>query len=487
MNKHYLTIDQGGHGTRALVFNTQGDVVISTHASVVTTHPQSGWCEQSSQNLIDSLNECLQKLSTALYDTPIRIESAALITQRSSLLACYRDSLKPITPVISWQDTRHSDLLQQGIDDGHFNLHALKKLTGLRLNAHYGASKMRWLLDHNPHVQATAKQNNLLFLPLAAFVTHLLTHSQQAVVDAASASRTFLCEFGQTQWSESLLQLFSIQKDMLPDITANKHDFGKITINDQSIPLQVVGGDQSFLPFAYGTTTFSHSLFINAGTGAFVQTPLSLAETPFPLLCSLAAKDDQQQLTVAEGTVNACASALDWLFAKEQRSLDYDEINSALLHITSPPVFYHRVTALGSPYWLPEGESSFSEPVSLPEKTVAVIESIIFLLAINIDLLQQAKPLLAQIIISGGLSKSDGFCQKLANCTRLSVIRCTDHEASSRGAAFYLANIIRYPALESAARFLPIDDRPLLARYQHFYEWLRKEWMKNNNPVESRP
>jgi len=479
MNQYCLVIDQGGHGTRALVFNSQGDVILSTHAPVITTNPQMGWHEQSSQNLVDSLNECLQKLSIALHRTAIRIESAALITQRSSLLACYRDSLKPITPVISWQDTRNNNWLQQGIREGHFNLNALKKLTGLRLNAHYGASKMRWLLDHHPDVQKAAKQNNLLFLPLASFVTHLLTHAQPAVVDAASASRTFLCEFGQTQWSESLLQLFSIQKNWLPAITISKHDFGNIAVNDQSIPLQVVGGDQSFLPFAYGTETFAHSLFINAGTGAFVQTPLSLAETPFPLLCSLAAKDDNQQLTVAEGTVNACASALDWLFATEQQSLDYPAINDALLHITSPPMFYHRITALGSPYWLPEDTSSFSEPASLPEKTVAVIESIIFLLAINIDLLQQAKPLLTQIMISGGLSKSDGFCQKLANCARLTVMRCADHEASSRGAAFYLTNITHYPALASAVRFLPMDDRSLLARYQYFYEWLRNEWMKN--------
>jgi len=480
MHSTYLVIDQGGHGTRALVFNAQGDVVISAHAPIITTNPHTGWYEQSAQNLTSSLQQCLHQLSTALAARDILLSSAALITQRSSLIACYRDSWQAITPVIGWQDTRNSNWLQQGMDDGRFDITQLKQRTGLRLNAHYGASKMRWLLDHDPNVQAAARQNNVIFLPLACFVTHLLTNSQEAIVDAASASRTFLCEFGQQQWSDYLLSLFSLQKNCLPKIVGSKHAFGNIMLNGQAIPLQVVGGDQSFLPFAYGSEVLANALFVNAGTGAFVQTSLSLAATPASLLCSLAAVDHQQALTVAEGTVNACASALDWLFQQQQESLSHDEIEEAQKNIASPPIFYHRITALGSPYWLPAGESFFSEPASLPEKTVAVIESIIFLLAANIALLQQAKPKLQKILISGGISKSDGFCQKLANGTKLTVIRCANHEASSRGAAFYLASITSYAPLHSASLFFAMEDQALHSRYQSWRQLMYNRGHKIN-------
>ena len=482
MKPAYLVIDQGGHGTRALVFDTLGNIVLAAYAPLPSSSPHRGWFEQSAQAVSDSVQRCLQDISAQVaaqqHSVSLAIASAALITQRSSLLACYRDTGQPITPVISWQDTRNSDWLQAQIHNGSWDIAALKKLTGLRLNAHYGASKMRWLLDHDSAVQKADAQNNLVFLPLAAFVTQQLTHANTAVLDAVTASRTFLTEFGQEDWSQPLLDLFAIERRVLPAIVGSRSDFGNITIGDQHIPLRVVGGDQSFLPFAYGDSSQQDALFINAGTGAFVQAMMARDETPYALLCSVAALDQQQALSVAEGTVNACASALDWLFQQENTTLTPEEIASALRDITAPPVFYHRVSALGSPYWLAAGVSSFSEPASLAEKTVAVIESIIFLLAINIDLLQQAKPDLNKIFISGGIASLDGFCQKLANCTGLNVIRCDNQEASARGAAFYLAGIHRYAQIDKATTFTAMQDRALLARYQCFYQWLRNEWLQ---------
>lgn len=480
--QHYLVIDQGGHGTRALVFSSRGQVVLSAHAALETHHPQPGRFEQDVGHLALSIRTCLQQLEIPLQQQKLQITAAALITQRSSLLACERDTLRPLTPVISWQDTRHHDWLQNKIASGDFDLTALKQLTGLRLNAHYGASKMRWLLDHHPAVQQAMENNNLVFLPLAAYISHLLT-GETPVVDAVSASRTFLTELGTRHWSNTLLSLFGINTDVLPTIVGTRHGFGDLSLAGQVIPLQVVGGDQSLIPFAYGEAALADSLFVNAGTGAFVQTALSPGDTPNGLLCSVAACEKNSSLTVAEGTVNACASALDWLWQQEQQTLSIDDVEHALRHISLPPVFHHRITALGSPYWLAAGESFFSAPANLAEKTVAVIESIIFLLAINIDLLQQATTDPRQILVSGGIAQSDGFCQKLANVTQVPVLRHRDHEASARGAAFFLGSIHHYPPAHPPARFEPQNDRALLARYQCFYkqcfyETLRQDWLR---------
>lgn len=474
---HYLVIDQGGHGTRALVFSDKGKVIISTHAALETRHPKPNWVEQDISQLDHSINACLQQLEKILLVRNISLHAAALITQRSSLIACYKDTLQAITPVISWQDTRHQLWLQQKITTGEFNLTALKKLTGLRLNAHYGASKMRWLLDHDPLVQQAAKDQRLVFLPLAAYVTHLLTGQLTVQVDAVSASRSFLTELGAQEWSPALLSLFDLNSSQLPSIVSTRHAFGQLVLAKQIIPLQVVGGDQSFISMAYGREALDNSLFVNAGTGAFVQTALSKDEVPTGLLCSMAVIDETESLTMAEGTVNACASALDWLWEKEHKTMSMDEIENAMHSVSMPPIFHHRITALGSPYWLAGGESFFSTNATLEEKTVAVIESIIFLLAINIDLLQLAKPELQQILISGGLSQSDGFCQKLADCTRLNIIRQQDHEASARGVVFYLANIHDYYPERDPVTFLPQKNNSLLARYQYFYEQLRQEWI----------
>src|SRR5690606_37460074 len=128
---------------------------------------------------------------------------------------------------------------------GEYDLAALKKLTGLRLNAHYGASKMRWLLDHDSAIQEAARNQCLVLLPLASYVAHLLTGESTPQVDAVSASRTFLTELGATQWSPSLLSLFDIDRNLLPDIVNSRHRFGNLALAHQKVLLQVVGGDQS--------------------------------------------------------------------------------------------------------------------------------------------------------------------------------------------------------------------------------------------------
>lgn len=473
----YLVIDQGGHSTRAIIFTAQGEVLHTVQASVHIRQPQPGGYEQDPTELAGSLKQCLQNLSTAFTDKNLRPVSAALVTQRSSLIACDRHTGKALTPIISWQDTRHDAWLQQQIHEKHLDVDALRTLTGLRLNAHYGASKMRWLLDHNSVVQQAAAEKRLLFLPLAAYVAHLLTQQEQ-VVDAVSASRTFLTRLGACEWSPELLELFKIPRHCLPPIVPTRYPFGVIEIAGHNIPLQVVGGDQSFIPFAYGSPPRDDALFVNLGTGAFVQTTLAPEETPARLLNSAAAIEPARTFLFAEGTVNACASALDWLFATAGQPLSSAAREEAFQQHNDVPVFFHRLTALGSPYWLPVGDSHFSRHAELPEQAVAVMESVAFLLAINIDLLQQAKPGLKEIRVSGGLAHSNGFCQRLANVTGLAVLRHGDVEASARGALFYLAQQKTYSPPNVPQFFKPTRDAALLARYQVFYEWLRTEWLR---------
>ena len=481
MKAAYLVIDQGGHSTRALVYAADGSVLTHTAAPARLEHPAAERYEQTVPELELSVTRCLALLAQQLQQHsqarsqqhPVVIEAAALVTQRSSLLACRKDTLEPLTPIISWQDTRNQSWLGQQFSQATFDIATLQQRTGLRLNAHYGASKMRWLLDHDPLVQAAASENNLLFLPLAAFLAQRLTRNQHCVVDVATAARTFLCELGTQQWSPPLLELFQITRDCLPTIVPQRHAFGSMTLGDQTIPLAVVGGDQSFLPFAYGDAMRSRALFVNLGTGAFVQTLLPPSSIPEGLLCSALALDNQNSITVAEGTVNACASALDWFYAQHKLPADYTALERALGQIAEPPLFFHRISALGSPYWLPAGASTFSFEASKEAQLVAVVESVLFLLAINIDQLRSARGDTPPVFVSGGLSQSAAFCQKLANVCQLAVMRCEDHEASARGAAFFLAGVHAYPALARARAFQPGQDFGLQARYRQFCAWLK--------------
>ncbi len=474
-----LVIDQGSHSSRALVFNRQGHLLAKSQHSVVMCAGDNGVVEQDIRQTLDSITACLAELSDHISrDSLLTLQGASLIAQRSSFLACRRSDLAALTPIISWQDTRsRSWMVHQHMDAG-----LIHQMTGLHLNAHYSASKMRWLLDNDPVVQAAADADDLIFVPLTAFLCQRLVGAAHFEVDRDIAARTLLCRFGGRDWDDELLNMFGLERRWLPAIVDSFHAFGDLKVADQSIPLLFTGGDQSLLPMAWGEEALHASVMINAGSGAFIQAverkPRKQADVPTQLLhvhLHLRHNGQLEDCVVLEGTVNGAATALDWLWQDTDSPLSFEELEAALDSVRNPPIFINRLRGSGSPYWLYAGKPWFEEKegdsLTLPAKAVAVVESIIFLLVDNLVLMHQTKMHINRIYISGGLSRSSGFCQKLANVSDKTVLRMDDSEASARGAAIYVFmrqgtdDIDDHEFQKQADQFFPLLDKSLNGRY----------------------
>ena len=52
----YLALDQGGHASRALVFDGRGALLAKGLEEVRVRHPQPGWVEQDPEELVASLH-----------------------------------------------------------------------------------------------------------------------------------------------------------------------------------------------------------------------------------------------------------------------------------------------------------------------------------------------------------------------------------------------------------------------------------------------
>ena len=90
-----------------------------------------------------------------------------------------------------------------------------------------------------------------------------------------------------------------------------------------------------------------------------------------------------------------------------------------------------------------------------------MVESMAFLLQANIDDMAQLRAAAPRRIrVSGGVSRLDGLCRRLAAVSGLPVHRREDPEASARGIAYLAAG---RPAGWNTARdeqvFAPGDDR----------------------------
>lgn len=473
VEKLALVLDQGGHSTRAIVFGDAGEVVAQAAVITNTLILQSGWIEQDPSALVASLRGVLDAVAEQLGEQRCQqIVSAALIVQRSSLLAWDTLSLQALSPVLSWQDTRNSVWLEKILTENHSAVRQrIRGRTGLYPNAHYGASKIRWLLDNVPSVKQAAVNRTLCIAPLASFLHQQLTAATEPVVDAVIASRTMLTEIAALQWSPALLDMFDIPLAVLPVIKPTLADYGVIRVAHRQVPLRLLGGDQSFFALSHGVLFDEKTVFINAGTGAFIQQKMLPSSVPHKLLCAGLCLDGSHEdaVFVAEGTVNAAATALDWLWQRVGCTFSREDwvlaARQAETDSACVPYFINRITASGSPDWLPAGESFFSIDASVQLQAIAVLESIVFALQRNLDCLAAVQPC-EKIIVSGGLSKLDVFCQSLADLAKKQVWRSDDIEACARGAAMQLLPTV---ALQQAYYEYAPQNR--IALWQRYAQW----------------
>jgi len=457
-----LALDQGSHASRAVLYDSTGGVVAEARQAVGTRREGDDRVEQDPEELFGTLRTAAVDACDSPAVRGRAVVAAGLATQRSTVLCWERGSGRALTAALSWQDRRNAAWLA-GLQP-----HAaeVRGITGLPLSPHYGASKLRWCLDHVPGLRQAAAAGRLAAGPLSSFLASRLAEQQPCLVDPANASRTLLYDPATLDWSEPLLRLFEVERTCLPACTPTRHAFGRLVLRERSVPLSICTGDQSAAAFAFGRPE-PHTALVNIGTGAFVQrlAPEG-ASLPPGLLRSVLYADATGTLHAHEGTVNGAGGALDWL--RGRVVLDVDRALAALPAQpgrTEPPLFMNGVGGLGAPYWRADFPSEFVGDGDDLARLAAVLESIAFLLCVNLAALQRSAPL-ARIRIGGGLARSDYLCRVLADASGLVVERHGVTEATARGVAFLAAGDParwRTPPVERV--FAPSGDAALAARF----------------------
>lgn len=456
-----LALDQGSHASRAVLFDASGHELAQAHSPVATRREGDDRVEQSAEELVLSLRTAVQDVVEG-FDCA-RIVAAGLATQRSTVVAWSRGTGRALTEAISWQDRRNAAWLKRLAPVAE----QVRQITGLPLSPHYGASKLRWCLDHVPGVQRAAATGDLAFGPLSSYLVLRLTDEHSCLADPANASRTLLFDVSTMQWSAQMLRLFDIAPGQLPECVPTRHPFGHLPCAQSRVPLAACTGDQSAAAFAFGQPDPGCAL-VNVGTGAFIQriAPAG-AHLPEGELRSVLCADESGVLTSLEGTVNGAGSALDWL--RGRVALDVDRALAALA-TRAPvagdlPVFMNGVGGLGAPFWLPDFPCEFVGDGDDTARLAAVLESIVFLCCVNLERLQLSAAL-NRIRISGGLARNDYLCGCLASLSALPVDRPAAVEATARGAAFLAAGKpAAWRAVPVERTFTPADVPALAARY----------------------
>lgn len=456
-----MAIDQGTQSTRASILNVDGEVVAHASLPVAATRPGINLVEQDANELAESVESVIEQV-LARVPKAVRslVEVCGIATQRSTVLSWEAKGNNP-SVAINWQDTRG----QEQLASLRHNADEIQRCSGLPLSAHYGASKLHWLI-HN-----AAPTKGRTFGPLSSYLLSRVSTVDTDLVDQANAQRTQLLDISTMEWSRSLADLFTVPVELLPNCCPIYHDYGEL--KGVGIPITAMNGDQNAAWFGSGLADADTAL-INMGSGAFILTPQPANNNLPWLLSTIAYSDKTTTSYLTEATINGAGNALQWLSERHHISDLSLKLESALEQTNKPALFLNTVGGLGSPWWRSGLEPQFLHDhgqYSEAEMIAGVCESILFLIYQNLLEIQQVKQL-SELHLSGGLSQMDGICQRLADLTGLQVKRLRQSESTIRGIAWIASGQPESWGSSEYDWFQPRADNKLKSRFELFIDML---------------
>jgi glycerol kinase len=281
------------------------------------------------------------------------IAAIGITNQRETTVVWEKATGKPVYNAIVWQCRRTSEICERLICDGHGE--TIRQITGLRPDAYFSGTKIKWILDSDPALRARASRGELLFGNIDTWLLWKLTGGRVHVTDRTNASRTMLYDIRKGDWDDGLLRLLDIPREMLPEIRSSSEVYGYVNIMGAEIPVSGIAGDQQAALFGQGCfsagdvkSTYGTGCFLLAHTG---NTPV-LSDNG--LLTTVAATEEGKPVEYAlEGSVFVGGAVIQWLrdelmLIHESRDSEYFATkvsDSGGVYIV--PAF----AGLGAPYW----------------------------------------------------------------------------------------------------------------------------------------
>src|SRR5688500_4541809 len=155
-----LVLDEGTTSTRAMLFTAAGEPRGVAQRELTQHYPQHGWVEHDAAEIWDKTLACAAEM-VELAGGAWRIAAIGITNQRETVVAWDRTTGEPLARALVWQDRRTADLCAALREGGHED--AVREATGLLLDPYFSATKMRWLLDHEPAVAEAARSGRLAF------------------------------------------------------------------------------------------------------------------------------------------------------------------------------------------------------------------------------------------------------------------------------------------------------------------------------------
>jgi len=441
MSKYILSLDEGTTSARAILFDKNANVVSLAQHEFTQIYPKPSWVEHNPQEIYSAQYTALTECITKANINPKDIAAVGITNQRETTIVWDKTTGEPVYNAIVWQCRRTADICEklkaQGLED------YISKTTGLKIDAYFSATKIKWILDNVKGARQKAKNGQLLFGTVDTWLLWKLSGGKIHVTDYTNASRTMLYDIHNLCWDKKLLEVLDIPESMLPTVKSCSEIYGSVNILGEEIAVSGIAGDQQAALF--GQRCFQKGDIKNTyGTGCFLL--MNTGETAYQsqngLLTTIAASFGDKVTYALEGSVFVGGAVIQWLrdelklIKTSPESEKYAKAveNSGGVYIV--PAF----AGLGAPYWDMYAKGTICGLTRGSNKNHiirAALESIAYqtndlICALGADTNLKINSLLAD----GGAAQNKFLMQFQADISNTQVVCPKSSEATALGAAF---------------------------------------------------
>ena len=465
MAQYIMALDAGTTSNRCILFDQEGRVRAAAQKEFPQIFPKPGWVEHDAREIwatqLGVAVEAMGKIGATAAD----IAAIGITNQRETTVVWDRATGEPVYNAIVWQCRRTSAYCAELKARGYAE--AIRRKTGLVVDAYFSGPKIRWILDNVPGARRRAEAGELLFGTVETWLIWLLTGGRVHVTDYSNASRTMLFNINTLDWDEELLDLMDIPRSMLPTPVPSSQVYGETDPGffGRSIPIAGAAGDQQAALF--GQACFTPGQAKNTyGTGCFLL--MNTGDKPVfsssGLVTTVAWGLGSRVSYALEGSIFVAGAAIQWL-RDEMRLIDSaadSEYHAGKVADTAGCYVVPAFTGLGAPYWDQYARGAIvglTRGVNKNHIIRATLESIAYQVSDVLEAMRADSGIaLTSLKVDGGASSNNVLMQLQADILQVTVHRPVCVETTALGAAYLAGLAVGYwSSQEEIARNWAVD------------------------------
>ena len=487
----YISLDSSTSSTTVVVFDKDLNIQKKFQKEHRQIHTSEGFVEHDLEEIYNNLIELIKKAAEIAPDPQL----ISITNQRETFTLFDKLTGKPVRNAVVWQCTRGEEICEKILNNKEYS-ELITQKTGLKANTFFSASKLKWVIENEPHIKEGLIKGNILFGTVDTYLLYRLTKCKEYATDTTNASRTLLFNCIDNRWDNELFSIFEIEQFKLADVKSSSSNFGSSNFENiflKEIPISGVAGDAQASFFANLCFNPGDSK-ITTGTGFNIQTNIG---TSFKIdtnaFTTLAFSHNKKNYYSLECLGSVAGATISWLKNNLKLINNVSESESLSLEIedSGGVALIPAFTGLGPPFWKANARAAFiGINASTTKKQIvrAALESVAFQMVVYLEFLQRDNKFeLKNLIVDGGMIKNKLFLQMIADLLKIEIMVPDIEEMSLYGALLFgvqhqkkiseLSDLNKFAVKRKTIKYE--ENQGILRSYQHWKKLIDIHFISN--------